>query len=259
MRSWKSLQQVTLFEFRLIMRNKIAFLFNLVIPVVMVAILGAHPALVPALADLPGVEQSSMLDFLMPGELIYMLLASGLMSVAIGLSTRRQTGSLRHLFTTPLPLGAWLTAQSLATIMMAGLQIVVLFVFGWLFFGIHAPYNLPGTVVALIISALACLSMGLVAGVMVKSAEATIPLTIIIFFVLALFGNAVMPLDGAPAFMLTIQRLVPSYYMTHALRQVMMQGSGLATVAGDLAILAAWTVTVGGLAVWRIRRQVTAA
>lgn len=127
-----------------------------------------------------------------------------------------------------------------------------------LMFGVHAPYNIPATIVTLVICALTSLSMGLAMGAAFRSVEATIPVTIVLFFLLAMFGGAVMPLDGAPEFMLGLQRAMPSMYMTRALRQTMMQGNGLSSILEELAILATCLLAFGGLALWRIRRQVTA-
>lgn len=369
MRTLASLKQMTLFEFRSLMRNRIALLFNLVIPVVLVAVLGsmlgntatdrpspigwidqdrgpvaerlhsaldatkrfqivtgdeaelraqlakgalrsivilpedlsekaaadavpevailrdlsstasnadagalynligrvgaemsgARPLLVPAIHDLPGMDRFGFFDFLVPGQLVYMLLAGGMMSVALNLAQHRQTGSLRHLFTTPLSMGVWAAAQMFANVVLAGLQIVVLFTAARLLFGVHAPHNLPATIVALIICSLTSLSMGLAMGAALRSVEATLPAAIVLFFLLAMFGNAVMPLDGAPDFMLSVQKVMPSLYMSRALRLTMMQGKGLSSILGDLTVLVSCMLAFGGLALWRIRKQMTAA
>ncbi|HYG59035.1 MAG TPA: ABC transporter permease, partial [Symbiobacteriaceae bacterium] len=207
----------------------------------------------------PGMERFNFFDFLMPGQLVYMLLAAGMMTTATSLAQQRQTGSLRHLFTTPVSMGAWASAQMLANVFLASLQILILFTAAWLMFGVHVPYNIPATIVTLIICSLTSLSMGLAVGSMLRSVEATVPVTIILFLLLTMFGNAVMPMEDAPAFMLSLQKVMPSMYMTQALRQTMMQGKGLSSILGDLAILSACMVGFGSLALWRIRKQVTAA
>lgn len=369
MRTLKSLQQMTMYEFRYLMRNKIAFFFNLILPVVLVGIFGSmygnmdteynspigwvdrdqgpvaerlrqtmdatkrytistgdeaelkaqlskgklrailvlpqdlseqvaagatpsvqvlrdpssnssnvdaaalmnliarvgaemtgtRPQLVPVLQDLPGMDHFSLFDFIMPGQLVYMLLAAGLMSTAIGLAYQRQNGSLRHLFTTPLSMGVWVGAQMLSKILLAGLQIVVLFTAARFMFGVSMPLNIAGTLVTLVVCALASLAMGLAIGALVRSPEAAFPVSMIAFFLMAMFGNAMMPIDGAPELMLQFQKLMPSLYMTHSLRQVMMKGEGLGAVLADFSVLLSCMVVFGGLAIWRIRKQVTAA
>ncbi|MDF2627476.1 MAG: transporter permease protein [Symbiobacteriaceae bacterium] len=251
MRTLNNLKLMTLHEFRAIMRNKIAFFFNLAIPVVLVVIFGSMWG--------NGESGSDVLDFMMAGQLVYMLLSAGLMTVAIALASQRQNGSLRHLFTTPLSMGVWFGAQMLANIAMATLQIVVIFVVGHLLFGVHAPLNIPATAVVLFISSLACLSMGLAIGALVKSAEAAFPISMILFFSIAMFGNVMMPIDGAPPFILAVQKWMPSYFMTEALGKVMMRGEGLLNAAGEVSMLLGLMVVCGSVAIWRIRKQMTVA
>ena len=52
-----------------------------------------------------------------------------------------------------------------------------------------------------------------------------------IFMVLLFLGNAMMPLENPPAFISAIMPFAPSYYMTEALRAVMMHGKGLGSTA----------------------------
>lgn len=245
MRTLKSLKQMALFEFRALMRNRIAFFFNLLLPVVLIAIFGSM--------------SGDGFDFTMPGQLVYMLLAAGLMSIAIGLSTQRQNGSLRHLFTTPLSMTVWLAAQVIANMTLAAVQIVLIFAEARLLFGVHMPLNIPGTIATLFICSLTSLAMGLAVGALVKSPEAAFPMAMMLFLAFAVFGNVMMPMEAAPQIMRTFEKVTPSFYMTHALRLVMMQGKGLGAVAGDLGILAGCMAVFGSIAVWRIRRQVTAA
>lgn len=256
MRTLSSLKQMTLHEFRSIMRNKIAFFFNLILPVILVAIFGA---MFGSAGTATQSGSNSVYDFLMPGQLVYMLLSAGLMTVAIALATQRQNGSLRHLFTTPLRIGVWLGAQMLANVVMAGLQILVIFTAGRLMFGVHAPLNIPATVVVLSISSLTCLSMGLAIGALVKSPEAAFPVSMILFMMIAMFGNAMMPISGAPPFVAAVQKVVPSYFMTEALGKVMMKGDGIVAVAGEVGVLLGFMAVCGGVAFWRIRKQMTVA
>lgn len=223
------------------------------------AMTGSQPVVQPVLTDLPGLERFQTFDFLMPGQLVYMLLSAALMSVAIELASQRASGTLRHLFSTPLSVSVWATARMISTLVLAGVQIIVLFAAGWLMFRVQMPANLPGTIVLLALSSLAILGLGLLIGVLTRTPEASFPISMIAFMTIAILGNAMMPLDNAPAFMQTLARFMPSTYMTHALRSVMMQGKGLSAVATDIVVLIACAVVFNGLAIWRMRRQMVAA
>lgn len=220
---------------------------------------GARPVLAVEPQALPGVAKVQIFDFLMPGQLGYMLLSAGLVTVAMWLANQRKNGSFRHMFSTPVSVGLWLGSRVAANLLLALVQSLVLYIAAYQIFGVALPANLAGTVLVVAASALATLGLGLAVGVLAPSPEAAMPITMIIFMMTAFLGGSMMPLDGAPAIVQTLAKFVPSTYMNHALRQVMMQGAGLGTVLPDLAVLA--VCTLGGLilAAWQMRRQFASA
>lgn len=250
---WRSLKEVTRYQFRGLYRNKVALFFNLIFPLLLVAIFGS-------LYGSAGVESGGpqVFDYLLPGQLTVMLLSAGLVTVGIHVAYQRQTGALRHLFTTPLSVGVWATARITANLMMAVLQICILYVFSWLLFGVAAPAYLFGTIVVLALCALTSLGMGLFVGTFVRGEEAALAVTMPLFMILVFFGNAAMPLDtieNAPQFLAVLTPFVPTTFMTDALRAVMMYGQGLGEILPELAVLSAFSAVLLGAALWRVRRQ----
>jgi ABC-2 type transport system permease protein len=200
-------------------------------------------------------QKFNVFDFLMPGQIAYMLLSSGLVSVSIALAQQRQSGTLRHLFSTPLSVGVWLSARVLANLMMAMIQVVVLYGVAVAVFKLTLPVNLFGTAVVLVISAMSTLGMGLVVGALSKSVDAAFPIAMILYMTLSFLGNAMMPLDQLSPMLQNLTKFVPSFYMAHSLKLVMMQGKGLGDAAFDLSILIGVAAVTMGLAMWQIRKQ----
>lgn len=242
----RSLIQLTLYQFRGLYREKVAFFFNLIFPLLMVAVSGS------LFGQSVG---SAVFDYLLPGQMAVMLLSAGMFTVAVTVAGQRQSGALRHLFSTPVSVGAWTLSRMAANLCMALIQAVLLFLFAGLVFDVAPPQNVGGTLVVLVLSMLASLGLGLVIGMLVKGENSAVAVTMPFFMMLLFLGNSTMPLENPPAFIAAIMPLAPSYYMTEALRAVMMHGSALSAAARELAVLVAFAAASLGFALWRMRRQ----
>jgi ABC-2 type transport system permease protein len=201
----------------------------------------------------------NLFDYLMPGQLVFMFLSAGLNSVGIQLAQQRQSGTLRHLFSTPLSMPVWLASRVLANLLMGLLQVVILYGVGMAVFKLHLPANLPGTVFMVLLGATTTVGMGLLVGALAKNAEAAFPIALIIYMILSFLGNVMMPLDDFGATINYVMKFMPSYYMTHGLKLVMMQGKGLFDARFDIAVLVVVTVVTMSIATWRLRKQFVAA
>lgn len=214
----------------------------------------AHPALTIRSQEIEAVKNLAIMDFMMPAMLTYMLLNAGIVAVAITVAYHRKNGTMRHMFSTPLSMGVWLAGRILSNLVLSVVQILLIWVVGMLVFKVQPPSNIAGTAVILLFSTLAGLGIGLAIGVLAKGGDAAQPIALIVSMVLSFLGNAMMPLDTAPAIVHSLMEFMPSFYMTHALQQVMMKGEALATVIGDLAVLAATAAISLSVAAWRLRK-----
>lgn len=199
-------------------------------------------------------NRMNIMDFMMPGMLAYMLLNAGVISVAITVAYHRKNGTMRHLFSTPLSMGVWLTGRILSNLVLSVVQILLVWIVGMAMFKVQAPSNLGGTAVILLFSTLASLALGLAIGALAKNGDAAQPIALIVSMTLSFLGNAMMPLDGAPQIVHTLMGFMPSYYMTHAMQRVMMKGHAVTTVLADLGVLATTTALFLSVAAWRLRK-----
>lgn len=258
-RTVRSLSQMTLFHFRTLYRNKLAFFFNLIFPVLMVAIFGGLFGVpnsdTPAAAD--GTTINTF-DYLIPGQLTVMLLSAGFITIGISMAAQRESGVLRHLFSTPLSLGGWAGARIAANLAMAVVQCIILFVFARLVFNVGAPANMAGTAVVIIVSTIASLSMGMLVGTLAKGEEAAVAITMPLVMALFFLGNAAMPLENPPPFIAAVMPYIPTYHMTNAMRAVIRHGSGVGSILSELAILGGLAAFFLGISLWRLRRQYVA-
>lgn len=223
------------------------------------AIQGTVPHLISEAQAVETGSAMEIFDFLMPGQLVYMLLSAGLMTVAISVAAQRHGGELRHMLSTPVSIGVWMAARFLSNLVLTVIQAALLFSVAYLLFDVRPPTDVAGTVVVVLLSMLVALGLGMTVAVFAKGAEAALAISMVLYMALTFLGNAMMPLDGAPAVVQYLTKLMPSSYMTSSLRLVMMQAKGLGAAATDLAILALCAAVFLGISSWRMRKQFTAA
>lgn len=245
---WQTFQQICLFHFRMLTRNKVALFFNLAFPLLMLLILAT--LIVPS-----GVPTEE----LMPGLMTYMLLSSGLVTVGMALTAQRETGAQRHLFSTPLPLPLWETGRLLASLTLAGLQLTVLYGFAVALYSVQLPQNIGGTIVLAVFSTLAAAGLGVLVGALCGKLESALGITMTLYMGMAAIGGAMMPLDGAPEALRTIARFTPGFYIVDGMKEVAVLGSGLGEVGLHMAVLGGVGLVTLGIGVWQLRRQMVAA
>lgn len=243
MRQFAPLKELAAFHFRSVIRNKAALFFNLVMPL----------AFLVFFQTIFGQEEG-VLHFMLPGILTQMILTGGLVTMAIGVAAHHQTGTLRHLFTTPMSIGQWLASFIGASLALTALQMIVLLLTARLLYQAAPPANLVGMLVVWLISTLVSLGFGLVIGGLTKSPEAAMTLSLIAYFAMAFLGGAIMPLEAVSP-LSTLTKLMPSHYMVEALNRTMIVGEGLGAVVGNVGLLTLLAIVLVGVAAWRTRRQ----
>src|SRR5690606_31670382 len=93
----KALWPITLDTLKMLMRNKQALYFSLVLPVVIMLVFGFLIG-----DNTLGEGQMQYRDFLVPGLISLTILQLGVFSVAFVIAQQREKGVLKKLLTTPL-------------------------------------------------------------------------------------------------------------------------------------------------------------
>jgi ABC-2 type transport system permease protein len=221
----------------------------------MVNAYGTRPVLIAKPTPIAGKAQLNVMDYTLPGALLQMLMSAGLITVAIWLANQRQTGAMRHLFSTPLSMSVWVGSRILANVALAALQVLVLYGVAATLFHVSGPANLLGSILFLALSALATLGIGMVVGVFAPSSDAAFPISMILYMGLLFLGGAMVPLQIAPPIFLKLAKMTPSYYMNDGLRAMMMAGDSLGSIWPHLLIVGGIALVTISLATWRIRKQ----
>src|SRR6201999_1889199 len=170
---------MTKMETKLFFREPIFPLLVLALPVLLVVGFGLIPGFGDPSADLGGQGGTEYIASLGVGIVFAIL---GLSILPSTLATYRERGVLRRLRGTPvrpqLLLGAELTLVGAATVVAVGLLVAV----GALGFGVAVPRNLAGFVLAVVLGAVALLSIGLLIAAVAPTAKAASAIGMVAFF-----------------------------------------------------------------------------
>ena len=187
------------------------------------------------------VHAIRQIDWLTPGMLGMLLMWANL-SVGSVLVGWRKQGILRRLAATPLRPAELVGSQILARVSLSLAQGAALVGVAYLAFGVQIEGSVWALALTVALGALAMLAVGFVIGSFAPSQEVAQSLTFLIGFPMIFLSGSYFPVSSAPAFLTPLIEAMPLSYLNDALRAIMTNGAGLATVQTDLLVLSAWLV-----------------
>ncbi|WP_084692387.1 ABC transporter permease [Parafrankia elaeagni] len=231
----------TRLELTLTLRRGESVLLTLIIPIGLLVFFAAVDVL-PTSAT----AQRSV-DFLVPGVLALAIMSTAFTGQAIATAFERSYGVLKRLGASPLPRSILLAGKSLAVLAVEIVQLVLLvavgFALGW---EPHGSVASVGWVVLLVLLGTAAFSgLGLLMAGTLR-AEATLAAANGVYLLLLLIGGVVFPLEELPGWMRVVAEALPTAALSDGLRAVLAEGA--APGAGNLIVLAVWSVGALGLA-----------
>src|SRR5271156_2745148 len=198
---------------------------------------------------------SRYIDFLVPGLLATNIMGNGIWGVCFPIIDARRKKLLKRMVASPMSRPQYLASFLLSRFLFLVFDISILVGFGHVVFGVPVRGTLAAIVLVCVVAALSFSSIGLLISARLKTNEAAsgaanavmLPMWILsgVFFSARRFPDVVQP----------IIRALPLTASVDALRSVMLEGAGVASLGSELAILGAWLVVCFVLAVrlfrWR--------
>jgi ABC-type multidrug transport system permease subunit len=200
---------------------------------------GRADAFAPAERELDE-KGSRYIDFLIPGLLGMNLMGTGMWAIGFSLVQQR-SGKLLKLFVAS-PMRRWqlLAAQVSARLVFLALEVAILV--GFAVWVLDVP--LLGSVALLaavaVLGALAFVGIGLLVAARPRTIEGVSGLMNFTMFPMWIFSGVFFSNERFPASVQPLIQALPLTALNDALRGVMLEGAGIAALAPELAILAAW-------------------
>jgi ABC-2 type transport system permease protein len=230
-------------ESRLALRVPIGLGLGLGLPILLLVILGLIPGTREPSSDLGGLSYFALLY---PILVAVTILVQSINVLPRNLIKYRETGILRRLSVTPVPPSWLLAAQIVINLVIAVIGIILLTVVGVAAFGLALPKDLPGFLLADLLTVTSLFAIGLCIAAMVKNDGVAQGIGGFLFFALLFFGGLWIPRPLMPAFLLNISNWMPIGASVDAIQSGMQ---GAFPSLQSLLVLTAYTLVFGYLAV----------
>jgi len=197
-------------------------------------------------ASLVQAERRSVFFYMVPGVFAYGTIFI-IMEVGQSFTVEREEGLLRRMNTTPLTSSEFMTAQVLSNMVIAIIQVIVVFATAFAI-GYRPESDASGIAMAFLIVSvfsLCCVGLGLICATVAKSTGAATGLAFVFIMPMMFFGTFVSAAASSPI-STEIGRFMPSQYVTDAITSLFSRGAPVTSqsVVVDLAVVLVFSVVV---------------
>jgi len=192
------------------------------------------------------------IDFILPGQLGFSLLSSGVFGVAFIFFNMRQTLVLKRFFATPLRRSNILFGEALSRILFQMITAVVILAVGYYFFHftlVNGWITFLELLVLSFIGLVVFMGFGFIISGIAKNESTIPPIANIITLPQFLLAGTFFSIDNFPAWLQPVSRALPLTYLNDAMRNVAFEGAHLTDCWKELGILALWGIVVYLLAI----------
>jgi len=205
----------------------------------------------PTYAELKQTEVSvreyKRIDFILPGQLGFSLLSSGVFGTAFVFMSLRQTLVIKRFFATPIRRPFIVLGEALSRLVFALIGSSIILLLGHFAFGFTLIHGFITVVNMLLLSALGLIvfmGFGFVVSGIAKNESAIPPIANIITLPQFLLSGTFFPISVFPSWLQPICKVLPLTYLNDAMRKVAFEGANLLSVGHQIGIVALWGVIV---------------
>jgi len=185
---------------------------------------------------------SRYIDFLVPGLLGMNLMGTGIWGVAFSVVNARMRKLLKRLVATPMRKRDYLLAHIFSRLGFLIIETVVVVTFGWLVFDVGVNGSLATFAVLCVIGGIAFTGIGLLISSRARTIEAVSGMANLVMMPMWICSGVFFSYERFPDAIKPFIRALPLTALNDALRLVMNDAASMASIAPQLAVLAAWAM-----------------
>lgn len=192
------------------------------------------------------------IDFILPGQLGFSLLSTGVFGTAFVFFGLRQNLVIKRFFATPVRRSSIVFGEGIARIGFALLGAVFIILIGHFFFHftlIHGIVTVINMLLLSVIGLIVFMGFGFVVSGVAKSESTIPPISNIITLPQFLLSGTFFSIDAFPEWLQPISRALPLTYLNDAMRKVAFEGAGLWDVKHQILIMVIWGIGIYAVAV----------
>lgn len=225
--------------------------------------LTAGPKLVSA-SSVPGIDAQVRVWFnptmrsvntMVPGLLSFILLMSVTALVAQSVVKERERGTLEQLFVTPVSRSQYLLGKTLPYVVIAAVEVSVIFIVGVLWFKVPFLGSLFFLSAASLLFMLTSIGQGLIVSTMARTRQQAQMVAMFISLPSMMLSGFMFPVDSMPPFARMFTYVIPLRYFLVIIRSIFLKGVGPIDVWPQLLALAVFSVAIFTFALVRFRKK----
>lgn len=192
------------------------------------------------------------IDFILPGQLGFSLLSSGVFGTAFVFISLRLTLVIKRFFATPVKRYSIVLGEALARMVFSLLGALFIIMVGHFMFGftlIHGVITVLNMLVLSAIGLIIFMGFGFTVSGIAKNESTVPPLSNIITLPQFLLSGTFFSVTAFPKWLQYVSNVLPLTHLNDAMRKVAFEGAGLGDVTHQLFILLLWGIGVYAVAV----------
>jgi ABC-type multidrug transport system permease subunit len=195
------------------------------------------------------------IDFVLPGLLGMNIMGTGMWGVGFSVVKSRNQKLLKRLLATPMRKREYLLSHILARLVFLAGEVITLLLFGYWVFQVPVRGSAAALAVVVLAGAMTFAGLGLLVASRVQTIEGVSGLMNLVMVPMWICSGVFFAYSNFPDLIQPLIRALPLTALNDALRAVMIDGAGLASLALPGAVMAAWGVGSFGVALKIFRWQ----
>ena len=201
-------------ETKIFLRQPEAFFFTLVFPLLLLFLFGSIYGNKPN----PFFGGRGTVDFSTPAYMAMIICSTGLLSIAIAVSSYREKGILRRYRATPLRPGVVIASQIVLHLIMTALGAGLLIVAARLVYGLKFPGRAWEVAAAFILCSLSFFAAGFLVAGLARTARAAYIIGMVLYFPNLFLSGATFPKEMFPDAVKAVGRFIPLTHVVNLLQ-----------------------------------------
>lgn len=222
-------------------RNPASMFFTLIFPLMFLVIFtvifgNGHVQVAPG-------QTVRVATFYVPAIAAFSVINACYTNIAISLSFSRDTGALKRIHGSPLPVWSYMAARIVHAVLIAILLVVICAAFGALLYGATLPTDtLPAFLLTLLVGAAAFSALGVAVTSVIPNADASPAIVNGTILPLLFISDVFIPLQNPAPWLDLLGKIFPVRHFADALIGSFFQVSGSGLHTNDLLVIGAWGV-----------------
>ncbi|MES2004972.1 MAG: ABC transporter permease [Bacteroidota bacterium] len=191
------------------------------------------------------------IDFILPGQLGFSLLSSGVFGVAFLFFNLRQQLVLKRFYATPVKRSYIVLGEALSRVIFQMLTSIIVIGVGHFVFNFTLVHGIQTFMTIMLLSFVALLlfmGFGFIVSSVAKSESTIPPFANLITLPQFLLAGTFFSIEAFPSWLQPVCKILPLTHFNNAMRNIAFEGASLASCWKELGILGIWIVIVYSIA-----------